>query len=81
MGGQPEKSSLRDVKKRCIFRLIEDVKRDQAKTTAYAKDPESGKTLVGSRTVTKVSVAGIKEKVVQNKAGEEASVQLGAVQE
>lgn len=45
--------------------------RDQAEVTAHAKDPEAGKTLVGSRNVTKVSVTGVKEKVVQGEAEEE----------
>lgn len=50
----------------------------QAKETAYAHCPEVERTLVGSRTVTMIGVTAGRQKVVQDEAGEEAIVQIGA---
>ena len=38
------------------------------KVIKYVKDPEARKTLVGSRNITKVSVNGVNEKMVQDEA-------------
>ena len=51
------------------------------KVIKYVKDPEARKTLVGSRNITKISVNGINEKMVQDEAGEQASVQIGMIEE
>lgn len=67
--------SLRDVKNRCKFRLIKQREEGPGKVTENAKDLETGKTLVVSRNIIKVSVNGVKEKVVQDEAGDEATVQ------
>lgn len=41
------------------------MKRNQVKVTVYTVDLDAGKTLVSSRTINEVSVAGVKQKIVQ----------------
>ena len=43
--------------------------------------PEAGRTLVGSRPIPMVGVTAVRQKVVQDEAGKEAPVQIGAVEE
>lgn len=74
-------ASLRDVKKQVQGQTHQGEEEGPDKVIKYVKDPEARKTLVGSRNITKVSANGVNEKMVQDEAGEKASVQIGMTEE